>query len=197
MIFLHKINFSEKQNLFSIECMKRTFCLLATMAFFAFPSEGRAQKDLPKKSLTKSPQLKQIRLEYIEDFINEAAAKEKLEASLLRAIIRVESNFNHKAQSKVGAKGLMQLMPFTADEVGNRKALDFKNPRANILAGARYLREMINRFNGDLMLAVAAYNAGPTAVNKYKGIPPFRETQEYVVKVRDMLAKERASVLAN
>ena len=109
----------------------------------------------------------------------------------------MESNFNHKAISRVGAKGLMQLMPPTAEALGSRKALDFKNPRANILAGARYLREMINKFNGDLPLAIAAYNAGPTAVNKYKGIPPFRETQEYVVKVQEMLAKERAQILSN
>jgi soluble lytic murein transglycosylase-like protein len=193
---LHKYNFPGEQNLFSIKRMKRTFCLLATMAFFAFPGEGHAAKDSsPKKS--PPPKLKQLRLEYFEDFINEAAAKEKLEASLLRAIIRVESNFNHKALSRVGAKGLMQLMPFTADALGNRKALDFTNPRANILAGAHYLREMINKFNGDLPVAIAAYNAGPTAVNKYKGIPPFRETRDYVAKVTEMLTKEREQVLSN
>ncbi|MGE3263371.1 MAG: lytic transglycosylase domain-containing protein [Bacteriovoracia bacterium] len=153
--------------------MKRTFCLLATMAFFAIPEQGHA----------KASPLKQVRLEYIQTYVEEAAAKERLEPTLLSAIIRVESNFNHKAVSPVGAKGLMQLMPFTAKGLGKDKALDSRNPRANILAGAHYLRGLINQFQGDLRLAVAAYNAGPNAVLRHGGIPPYRETQNYVTKV--------------
>jgi len=154
---------------------------MATMAFFAIPSPCFAKK----------PELKALRLEYIQSYIEEAAAKERLEPALLRAIIKVESNFNHKAVSRVGAKGLMQLMPTTAEDIGFLKALDHTNPRQNIFAGAHYIRSMINRFQGNLTLAIAAYNAGPTAVAKHKGIPPYRETQNYVVKVLEEFEREK------
>ncbi|MGZ3740903.1 MAG: lytic transglycosylase domain-containing protein [Bdellovibrionota bacterium] len=165
--------------------MKRTFALLATMA--ATSASAHAAKRGPTL-------IQRIRLDYIETYIEEAAVKERLEPALLRALIRVESNFNHKATSRVGAKGLMQIMPFTAEELGNKKALDRHNPRANILAGTHYLRELINRFDGKLNLALAAYNAGPNAVAKYKGIPPFSETRSYVRKVLDQLDDERRFV---
>jgi soluble lytic murein transglycosylase-like protein len=138
--------------------------------------------------------IKRIRLDYIESYIEEAATKERLEPALLRALIRVESNFNHKATSRVGAQGLMQIMPFTAAELGNRKALDHRNPRANILAGSHYLRGLINEFSGDLKMALAAYNAGPSAVRKYKGIPPFAETRSYVTKILAQLEDERGII---
>lgn len=159
---------------------------MATMAFFAIPAKSHA-KEKPSK--------KQIQLDYIQAYVEEAAAKERLEPSLLRAIIKVESNFNHRAVSHVGARGLMQLMPTTAAGIGRAKALDHTNPRANILAGASYIRSMINQFQGDLNLALAAYNAGPTAVLRHGGVPPYRETKAYVKKVLDQLAKERAQVL--
>lgn len=159
---------------------------------------------LPRKAARKPTTISQtqsliqaIRLDYIEAYIEEAAVKERLEPALLRAVIRVESNFNHKATSRVGAKGLMQIMPLTAAELGNKKALDHKNPRANILAGSHYLRRMINDFQGDLTKAIAAYNAGPSAVRKYKGIPPYRETREYVKKVLSQLEAEREYVARN
>ena len=159
---------------------------------------------LPRKAARKPTTISQtqsliqaIRLDYIEAYIEEAAVKERLEPALLRAVIRVESNFNHKATSRVGAKGLMQIMPLTAAELGNKKALDHKNPRANILAGSHYLRRMINDFQGDLTKAIAAYNAGPSAVRKYKGIPPYRETRDYVKKVLSQLEAEREYVARN
>jgi soluble lytic murein transglycosylase-like protein len=142
-------------------------------------------------------QKKQIQLEYIQEYVEEAAAKERLEPALLRAIIKVESNFNHKAVSRVGAKGLMQIMPATAKDLGKKKALDHRNPRANILAGAKYIRSMINQFQGDLKLALAAYNAGPNAVIKHKGVPPYKETQGYVWKVLQELKKERDMLLSS
>lgn len=166
--------------------MKRTFCLLATMAFTFSPDAQAGRKE--------TSLIQRIRLDYIEGYIEEAATKERLEPALLRALIRVESNFNHKATSRVGAKGLMQIMPLTAAELGNKKALDHRNPRANILAGSHYLRKMINEFSGDLKKAIAAYNAGPSAVRKYKGIPPYAETKAYVVKVLDQLEYERENV---
>jgi soluble lytic murein transglycosylase-like protein len=158
---------------------------MATMASFAICDHALAAE---KSSL------KQIQLDYIQAYIEEAAAKERLEPSLLRAIIKVESNFNYRAVSHVGARGLMQLMPATAEGIGRIKALDQTNPRANILAGANYIRSMINQFQGDLKLAIAAYNAGPTAVLKYNGVPPYRETKSYVTKVMAQLDKERAAL---
>lgn len=162
---------------------------MATMApifFSAAIPESQAKKN--------SSPIQRIRLDYIEAYIQEAATKERLEPALLRAVIRVESNFNHKATSRVGAKGLMQIMPLTAAELGNKKALDHRNPRANILAGSHYLRTMINEFRGDLKKAIAAYNAGPGAVRKYKGIPPYAETKAYVSKVLGQLEEERRYV---
>lgn len=150
------------------------------MAFFAIPASAK-----------EIPPLRRLQLDYIQSYIEEAAAKERLEPALLRAVIKVESNFNHRAVSRVGARGLMQIMPTTAEGIGNRKALDHRKPRANILAGAHYIRSMINRFRGDLTLAIAAYNAGPGAVEKHRGVPPYRETQGYVKKVMEELERER------
>jgi soluble lytic murein transglycosylase-like protein len=182
----------------SMKVMKRTFCLLAMTATIAFPLLSEAANSRPSIQPVKQPVkrktsslIQRIRLDYIEAYIEEAATKERLEPALLRAVIRVESNFNHKATSRVGAKGLMQIMPLTAAELGNKKALDHKNPRANILAGSHYLRRMINDFQGDLTKAIAAYNAGPNAVRKFKGIPPYPETQAYVKKVLAQLEEER------
>ncbi len=154
------------------------------MAFLLYPSFSPA----------KEVSLRNLQLEYIQAYVEEAAAKESLEPALLRAVIKVESNFNHKAVSPVGARGLMQIMPATAEGIGKVKALDRKNPRANILAGAHYLRTMINRFQGNLPLAIAAYNAGPTAVTKYRGVPPYKETKSYVTKVLRELERERSAL---
>ncbi len=110
-----------------------------------------------------------------------AAAETEMEPALIHAIMTVESNHNLHARSKRGAYGLMQLMPETARRF---KVLDKKDPKQNILAGAKYLRELLNLYKGDLKLALAAYNAGPAAVQKYFGkIPPYKETMEYVPKV--------------
>jgi soluble lytic murein transglycosylase-like protein len=182
-----RISLAGKREPFSIDRMKRTFCLLAMMAAPAISPEARAK-------VPPSP-LRQLRLEFIQAYVEEAAAKERLEPALLRAVIKVESNFNHKAESPVGAKGLMQMMPATAQEVASAKALDSRNPRANVMAGARYLRSLINQFSGDLRLALAAYNAGPGAVLKHKGVPPYRETQAYVTKVMGELESQRLKVI--
>jgi soluble lytic murein transglycosylase-like protein len=135
------------------------------------------------------PERRALQRHLIHSYIEEAAARERLDPKLIRAIIQVESNFNHKAVSRVGARGLMQIMPGTAAELGDVRALDQRHPRVNILAGVRYLRSMINLFAGDLKLAIAAYNAGPQAVQKYKGIPPYAETREYVKKVMGVYRK--------
>ena len=114
------------------------------------------------------------------DFILLAAYRNSLDPDLIRAVILVESHFKATAKSHVGAAGLMQLMPGTAKEVGVK---DIYDPKQNISGGAIYLRRMLERFNNDLKLALAAYNAGPGAVERHDGIPPYRETRRYVVSV--------------
>lgn len=113
-------------------------------------------------------------------FIREAATLYQLPEAFLRAVMRVESDFNPTVVSRAGAIGLMQLMPRTAASMGVRDPFD---PRQNILGGARYLRILANLFEGDLILTVAAYNAGEGAVMRYRGIPPYAETQRYVRRV--------------
>lgn len=112
--------------------------------------------------------------------IIDASNRHQVSFPLLKAIIKTESGFNHRAVSKKGALGLMQIMP------ENAKALKVKDPfdpRENIMAGTRYFKQLYKRFNGKLDLALAAYNAGPNAVEKYNKIPPYRETRNYVRKV--------------
>lgn len=112
--------------------------------------------------------------------IREAASLYQLPVELVRAVIKVESDYDPRAVSTAGAQGLMQLMPETALRMQIR---DSFNPRLNILGGTRYLRILANLFNGNLELTVAAYNAGEGAVVRHHGIPPYRETQDYVIKV--------------
>lgn len=112
--------------------------------------------------------------------IHEAAGRYDVAYDLIRAVIMVESEFNPRAVSRRGARGLMQLMPVTASE------LDVKNlhdPVENINAGVRYIRSLLDRFDGDVELALAAYNAGPGNVQRYDGIPPYKETHAFIAKV--------------
>jgi soluble lytic murein transglycosylase-like protein len=115
----------------------------------------------------------------VDGVIHEAAARVGLEEPLLRAVIKAESGFDPNCVSPAGARGLMQLMPDTARALGVSDPFD---PRENVMAGARYLRQQLERF-GRVDLALAAYNAGPGAVTRYAGIPPFAETQAYVPRV--------------
>jgi soluble lytic murein transglycosylase-like protein len=114
------------------------------------------------------------------DVIREAALLYQIPEELVRAVIKVESDYDPRAMSRVGAQGLMQLMPETALRMQVRDVLD---PRENILGGVRYLRVLANMFNGDLELTLAGYNAGEMAVVHYGGIPPYEETQQYVARV--------------
>jgi len=115
----------------------------------------------------------------IDEIVAEISKKFEIEAALVKAIIKAESNCDPNAVSRKGAQGLMQLMPATAKELKIQKPMD---PQENILGGVKYIKGLIASY-GDLRLALAAYNAGPGTVQKYEGIPPYRETINYVKKV--------------
>jgi len=119
-----------------------------------------------------------------DELIMKASGKYNVEPALVKAIIKAESNFNHRAVSRKGARGLMQLMPATASSLQVR---DSFHPENNIEGGVKYVRYLLNYFNGNLPLALAAYNAGENAVVRYGGIPPYRETQAYVRRVLSYL----------
>jgi soluble lytic murein transglycosylase-like protein len=115
-----------------------------------------------------------------------AARRHKLDPALVLALVQVESAFQPRAVSPKGARGLTQLMPGTARELGVKDAFD---PEQNLDGGARYLRQLLTRYGGDLKRALAAYNAGPGAVDRHQGVPPYRETRQYVRRVLEKYKK--------
>ena len=118
----------------------------------------------------------------IEEMIREVSARYRVDPALVRAVMQTESNWNSRAVSRKGALGLMQLGPGTAQQLGVNNAF---NPKQNLDGGVRYLHTLLERYNGDLDRALAAYNAGPGAVDRAGGIPQYRETRNYVQKVTD------------
>jgi soluble lytic murein transglycosylase-like protein len=128
-----------------------------------------------------------------ESLIQEAAALHDVDPSLVRAVMRAESGFDPLAVSSAGAQGLMQLLPEVGEELGVTDPFD---PRQNIFAGVRYLRWLLDTHAGDETLALASYNAGPGAVAEHGGVPPFPETEQYVQRITDRLARERALTAA-
>ena len=130
--------------------------------------------------------------QYIRDFegiISQASERFKVDPFLIKAVIKAESDFNQNAVSQKGAQGLMQLMPGTAEDM---KVEDPFNPEENIFGGTRYLSMMLSRFNNDMRLALAAYNAGPERVENHRGIPPIPETKSFIEKVMQYYGRYRA-----
>ena len=146
------------------------------MHFTNAPTSGRYKVFIRERTFTRSAPAPSL----FDPIIAEAAELYGLSKALIKAVIKAESDFDPQAVSKRGALGLMQIMPH------NLKPLEVRdpfNPRQNIMGGTRYLSQMIERFDKNLHLALAAYNAGPGAVEQYNTIPPFPETQSYVQKV--------------
>lgn len=144
------------------------------------PLGKKTEKVLAQKPQNENSLVPAVFYSEYDHYIQKAAQKYEIEPELIHAVIKTESNGNHRAVSRKGAKGLMQLMPSTASDmnVGNPF-----NPEENIEGGTKYLRYLLEKFNGNVTLALAAYNSGPKTVEKYGNIPPITETQQYVKKV--------------
>jgi hypothetical protein len=127
-------------------------------------------------------------------YVQQAAAKYEIEPDLIHAVIKTESNGNQRAVSKKGAMGLMQLMPSTAYDMN---VVNPFNPEENIEGGTKYLKQLLEKFNGDLTLALAAYNAGPKTVEKYGNVPPISETRQYVKKIISLFKGKGSSGYSN
>jgi soluble lytic murein transglycosylase-like protein len=126
----------------------------------------------------------------LDEFVSAASSHNNIDPDLILSVIRAESGFNPSAVSRKGAQGLMQLMPETAARLGVLNALD---PATNVEGGTRYLVQLLTRYHNDLSLALAAYNAGPHRVEQYRGVPPYRETRDYVARIiRDFNRKKNA-----
>jgi soluble lytic murein transglycosylase-like protein len=136
----------------------------------------------------------QVNRERITEMVREVSTRYRVDPALIHAVIETESNWNPKAVSRAGASGLMQLIPGTAQQMGVTNVFD---PQQNIDGGVRYLRMLLERYNGDLDKSLAAYNAGPGAVDRARGIPRFRETQDYVRKVTSSYYRPGSNRMAN
>lgn len=143
----------------------------------------------PEEVFTPAPAKPTVKAPYRE-LVEAAAARYNVDADLITSVIAVESNFDPKAKSRRDARGLMQLLPETAARLGVK---DIYDPQENIDAGTRYLRDLLQKYGNDLVLALAAYNAGPDRVQQYGRVPPFAETISYVRRVKHGYEKSKAS----
>jgi len=157
----------------------------------AIPTLASPRLSAPK---SRAP-TEQLSTQALTDVISGSSDRYHLDPDLVNSVIHAESDFNQHARSPKGAQGLMQLMPGTASQLGVANAYD---PQANVEGGTRYLRELLERYNFDLVKALAAYNAGPQRVEQYHGVPPYYETQAYIARIikdfnRKKLAERKAA----
>ena len=158
------------------------------------PASGRLNVNLSHPSPFATNRQKSPVPLNLADVVSSASSRYRLDPDLVNSVIKAESGFNARALSPKGARGLMQLMPGTATTLGVPDAFD---PQANVEGGTKYLRELLERYNFDLVKALAAYNAGPLRVEQYKGVPPYYETRAYVARiVRDFNKKKVAQMAA-
>src|ERR1700692_2749540 len=161
--------------------------------FETAPDEPMAQLPAAQLKMRPSEKAGEHPLD-LNEVVRAASGTYRLDPDLVTSVIRAESGFNVRAVSPKGAQGLMQLMPQTASQLGVQNAFD---PQANVEGGTRYLRELLERYNFDLIKALAAYNAGPQRVEQYGGVPPYYETKAYVARiVRDFNEKKLAAQAA-
>ncbi|MFZ0543572.1 MAG: lytic transglycosylase domain-containing protein [Candidatus Sulfotelmatobacter sp.] len=163
--------------------------------FEALPAESSSHEPVKNNSVqSRSPAQDFQPSTDLNEVVRAASGTYHLDPDLVSSVIRAESGFNVRAVSPKGAQGLMQLMPQTASELGVQNAFD---PQANVEGGTRYLRELLERYDFDLIKALAAYNAGPQRVEQYGGVPPYYETKAYVARiVRDFNKKKLAAKTA-
>ena len=169
------------------------------------PASLRTPAPLPSNVAVRSPVSPKPRVasqplstQALSGVISDSSDRYHLDPDLVNSVIHAESDFNQHARSPKGAQGLMQLMPQTASKLGVVNAYD---PQANVEGGTRYLRELLERYNFDLVKALAAYNAGPQRVQQYHGVPPYYETQAYIARIikdfnRKKLAERKAAAVA-
>lgn len=175
-----------KQKMLEIQNQLPTYVKLVKDDDLRFKDVLTAEVDQSNNSSIGSPDAignVKEKVNYKGDFneiIDNTSKKYNISSSIIKAVIKAESNFNPSVVSSAGAMGLMQLMPDTARSLGVDEPFD---PVENIEGGVKYLKDMLTKFGGNLELALAAYNAGPGNVVKYGGIPPFQETQNYVTKI--------------
>ena len=165
-----KVESSTKNSVFNVDLPPN----IKTTSSIPF---GSLSKNISKISQPSTQNEKLSSKDKILDYVKNISKNYGVEEKLVQALIKQESAFNPNAISKAGAMGLMQLMPKTAKSLGVNNPLD---PKENIEGGVKYLKQMLDKYNGNKILALAAYNAGPGAVDKYSGVPPYAETQNYV-----------------
>jgi hypothetical protein len=174
----------------------RLYLMGAEGSFVEVPTEEVErfeELEVPPPTLPKAVLENPTATNSVKEAISTASSRSRIDPDLIESMIRAESGFNAKAVSPKGAQGLMQLMPATAAQLGIDNAMD---PVANVEGGTRYLQELLARYDDNLVMALAAYNAGPKRVEQYHGVPPYRETHSYVAKVigdfnRKKIAQER------